>query len=162
MTELLQCRGPEFYALARQLTESGIAVRLRLYGQSMYPLLRDGDLVDIVPISPKQVRIGDIVFFRSGRRLLAHRVIKRTVEGRSVRLITQGDSLPTADRPIDDEADLLGRVEIVYRNGRAIRLDRGMIGLIGRLLAGHRWLHRCARLATRGIRRLHRPTEVPR
>jgi signal peptidase I len=145
MTDSLKCLGTEFYGLGKELAESGISMRLELNGYSMYPFIRDGDVAQIAPISMAQTKVGDIVFFRSGDRLLAHRVVRRIQTDEGLRLMTKGDSLSQEDRFIDTEADLVGRVETVLRNGRTFRLDRRLSGLLGRLIARSRFAHFCLR-----------------
>ena len=153
MTESLKCLGTEFYALGKELAESGISVRLELQGYSMYPFIRDGDVAQIAPVSMAQTAVGDIVFFRSGDRLLAHRVIRRMRKEEGLQLVTRGDNSCQEDRPIHLEADLVGRVETIYRDGCTIELDRRLSGFLGRLIARSRIAHFCVRLLNRLGRR---------
>ncbi len=141
MDELLECPGSEFYELSRELIEGGHSVRLRVRGQSMVPWIRDGDVIEVVPVAMDQVQVGDVVFFRRGRLLLVHRVIQRRVDGEKVQWITRGDNHCQDDGPMDRPADLIGRVEKVYRGRRTIALDRGLVGMAGRLAARHWAVH---------------------
>ncbi len=141
MDEVLECPGAEFYELGRALIESGRSFRLRVRGQSMFPWIRDGDVIEVVPVTMDQVRVGDIVFFRRGRLLLAHRVIQRLADGETVQWVTRGDNHLEDDGPMDRPADLIGRVEKVYRGRRTIVLDRSLVGMVGRLAARHRAVH---------------------
>jgi signal peptidase len=141
MADSLLCLGAEFYDLGKEVLGSGASVRLRLRGWSMYPLVRNGDMVELIPASLNQVQIGDIVLFRADKRLLAHRIVRRTPGGQPVSLVPRGDNLLAEDRPIKDEADLVGQVRAVWRNGREIRLDRGPAGYLGRLIARHTVAH---------------------
>lgn len=142
MNELLECSGSEFYELGRELIESGHSLHLRVRGGSMFPWIRDGDLVQVSPVTMDEVEEGDILFFRRGRMLLAHRVVERRVDGQKVQLITRGDSHSQDDGPIGRPEDLIGRVERVYRGRRIIALDRGLPRRIGHLIARHRAVQR--------------------
>jgi signal peptidase I len=150
VTESLKLLGMEFYALGKELAESGISVRLELHGCSMYPFIKDGDVAQITPISMPEAKVGDVIFFRSGDRLLAHRVIRRIREGEGLRLVTRGDNSCQEDSPVSTEADLVGRVEVVYRDERDIGLDRGFSRFLGHLVARSGFAHFCIR----GLNRL--------
>jgi hypothetical protein len=145
--DLLVCSAPEFYQLGRDLAHSGVRFRLNLYGRSMLPFIRNGDLVEVAPVSINEVQIGDVVFYRSGSRLVAHRVVGFLSDGEENYFVTRGDGLIHEDR-LANEKDLIGRVETVQRQ-RAIRLERGLYGLMGRLVARRRSVHRCLRLGVR-------------
>jgi len=102
--------------LIREALERFGEARLRVTGSSMLPSIRPGDMVTIERRTLNEVRRGDVALFTHDGRLFAHRVISR--EG--TRLVTQGDSIPSADAPVS-AADLLGVVVGVSRNGQAVR-----------------------------------------
>jgi signal peptidase len=62
-------------------------------GESMFPLLREGDLVIIVRVKPEDIDVGDIIVFRTPNgRLVVHRVIDIVeVNGRKY-YVTMGDN----------------------------------------------------------------------
>ncbi|MEM3346409.1 MAG: signal peptidase I, partial [Desulfurococcaceae archaeon] len=62
-------------------------------GESMFPLLREGDLVIIVRVKPEDIGVGDIIVFRTPNgRLVVHRVIDVVeVDGRKY-YVTMGDN----------------------------------------------------------------------
>jgi len=60
-------------------------------GNSMYPLLRDGDLVIVVP--SKSIDLGDIIIYRNDREeFVIHRVIAILHCGNNPLYITKGDN----------------------------------------------------------------------
>ena len=148
MAELLECRGAELYGLGKALVGSGASFRVEVRGFSMYPFLKEGDVVEVAPIQIGEVEQGDVVFFRSGDRLLAHRVIEIAEDDLETHLMTRGDVFRQADPPVNEES-LIGLVKIVYRARRgrvdAIRLDRGLTRRLGLLMARSRAVHRCVR-----------------
>lgn len=86
-------------------------------GNSMYPLLREGDIVFIARVNPRDVFVGDVIVFSTpGGRLVVHRVVE-VVEFNGRRyFVTQGDNNPIKDfyYPIGVPDDrLIGRLATV-------------------------------------------------
>lgn len=88
--------------LARAHLAAGRPLTLRAEGQSMWPLVRDGELVVVHPIEGPLV-LGDVVLVELGGRLVLHRVIALTAAG----CITKGDAVAAPDPPIP-HAHILG------------------------------------------------------
>ena len=123
--------------LTAELLSWGTTVRFRPSGRSMYPSIREGELITVEPVQASDVKIADIVLYRSGRGLIAHRVIEvscpqaepsavgaagfslRASSSRVFRL--RGDASLSCDQPVEAE-QILGRVVGVERNGRSIQL----------------------------------------
>lgn len=152
MIEELQCSGADFYELGKDLVGSGHTLRFAVGGRSMFPFLRDGDIIQVAPSSITGLRLGDIIFYRSGERLLAHRVVGfvTTSEGRCAR--ARGDAFLQEDAPVA-EAELIGRVESLSRQFRdgwhQISLNRGWMRVAGAAVARSRAAHRCLRWLSR-------------
>ena len=62
--------------LTTEFLSRGTTVRFRPSGRSMYPSIREGELITVEPVVPNDVTLGDIVLYRSQRGLIAHRVIQ--------------------------------------------------------------------------------------
>lgn len=76
----------------RRLREQG-TMNFRVVGESMSPLIDLGDRVSVGRVlDPNQVVPGDIVLFTSGKRLIAHRLIQRVVEGGDLYFRQAGDA----------------------------------------------------------------------
>jgi hypothetical protein len=88
----------------------------------MSPLIQDGDVVTLKPVAGETTRVGDVVAFvlPGNGGLAIHRVLRR--RGRS-RLL-QGDAVQEPDGWVDS-ADIFGRVVMVQRKGRSVRLGLG-------------------------------------
>lgn len=96
----------------------------------MSPFIRNGDVVEVVPLRGK-VNLGDVILYCSSYgNPVVHRVIQRGKE----RTITKGDSVPSSDQPIFSK-QVLGRVVAVEKNGWRIRLDTPVGRLLNILLA---------------------------
>jgi signal peptidase I len=101
---------------------SRLVVRFRVEGLSMYPTIRDGELITVGPVAAHQIARGDVLLCRQSTRLLAHRVVAVQMRGgeRVVRL--RGDAKGADDAPIA-VSDVIGKVVSVQRNGRGIRMS---------------------------------------
>ena len=99
----------EFEATLRALLAAGHPARFRASGDSMYPSIRSGDFLNIVPCAPSELRRGDIVLAAMKRGLTAHRIVRIIERDGSLEIITRGDNSLRSDRPIG-AADILGRV----------------------------------------------------
>lgn len=152
----MQCTGVEFYELGRDLVDTGLSLRCQVRGRSMFPFLLDGDIIQVAPFRIQGLRIGDIIFYRSADRMLAHRVVGfvTTSSGECARV--RGDAFLQEDPPVAEE-DLIGRVELVSRrcrdDWRQIRLTEGWARVLGDLVARSQAAHRCIRWFSRtGLR----------
>ena len=109
----------------------------------MYPSIREGELITVEPVVPSDVKLADIVLYRSERGLIAHRVIQMSrsqtelnafrAAGFSLRASSSdsqeetlvfrllGDASLSCDKPVAAER-ILGRVVEVQRNGRSVAL----------------------------------------
>lgn len=111
----------------------GASLRFRAKGRSMFPAIRNGDVVTVSPIDPAGLRQGDIAAFVSGGndRLAIHRVLS----ARGGAFLFGGDNALFADGWIAS-SQVLGRVTKVERNGQGVRLglgpERGLVAWMSR------------------------------
>ncbi len=106
--------------LTAELLSQGAIVRFRPTGRSMYPSIREGELITVEPVAASDVKLADIVLYRSERGLIAHRVVEiASRDSRVFRL--RGDASLSCDRPVAAE-QILGRVAGVQRKGRSVAL----------------------------------------
>lgn len=97
-----------FEATLRDLLASGHAARFRAEGDSMHPVIRGGDYVQVVPCAASELRRGDIILAATARGLTAHRIVRFSRRG----IVTRGDNSLRADPPVD-AANVLGRIAII-------------------------------------------------
>ena len=103
----------------------------------MRPFLFSGDYLEIAPITPAALRVGDIVLMWTPEDLpLAHRIIRITGDGENRRFDLKGDANLRIDRQVAP-ADVIGVVVAAIRDGRRIPLNRGWRRVAGKLWA---WL----------------------
>jgi signal peptidase len=101
---------------------------------SMVPTLGVGDIVVEKPVAPRDVRIGDVITFRSPHdelRLLTHRVVRVRASGGTVSFETRGDANTGAERWAIEDDGTLGRVS--YRIPKLGYITNRLGGRFGRL-----------------------------
>jgi signal peptidase I len=90
---------------------------LPVCGTSMLPLLREGDRI-LVSHELSEVQQGDILVFQQEEGLVAHRVVRITKNNGERRIYqTKGDNCAKLDSPLS-EAEVLGVVNLVSRDGK--------------------------------------------
>lgn len=104
-------------ALAVDALRTSGRLRIGVRGASMLPALWPGDVVEIVAHSFAEVQPGEVVLISRDGRLFVHRVIARSGTDS---FVARGDSMPQSD-PLYDSRSLLGKIEGVVRNGRAVQ-----------------------------------------
>jgi signal peptidase len=110
----------------------------------MYPTIRENEAITVEPVTPQDVKVGDIILFRSGESVVAHRVMRiEKVEGKASRFILREDTWGTLDEPVEAE-QILGKVVSVERAGRNVDLysKRVKMRLIAHTIASRlkRWV----------------------
>lgn len=90
------------------LLADGKEVKLKMQGTSMFPSIKPGEFAVIKPIDFTTLRVGQVIVFQEGSRWVAHRLL----EIQNEHFIAQGDSLITADLPIE-KTQLIGVVNSV-------------------------------------------------
>ena len=103
------------------------SVRIRVTGTSMLPAIWPGAIIQVARVS--EASIGDVLLFRRGGRLFAHRAVDR----RNGLLVTRGDSIRDCDPPVSSD-QLLGRVAAII-DGNGIERPVGSASIMQRALA---------------------------
>jgi signal peptidase len=106
--------------MSTTLLRRGIRVRFAAKGQSMQPVIRDGEVITVIPVAAAEVKRRDILLYRTPRGLIAHRLvgIKRH-QGLAAVFTLRGDATCTCDAPVQAE-QILGKVVSVQRGNRDI------------------------------------------
>lgn len=101
------------------LLKEGKAIRIKVKGRSMLPILRDGDTLTIAPIDWARIKVGDIVLYANRKNeWITHRVVRKAVNS----LMTGADSKSFLDSPIIKKENVLGRVVKVDTGSKIIDL----------------------------------------
>lgn len=89
----------EALSVIEDIIRNGDSVRIKVRGNSMAPLLIDGvDSVTLIPLNGRELKVGDIIFFRHKGSFLMHRVVKTDPASRDsgnsgLAVVTKGDAL---------------------------------------------------------------------
>jgi Peptidase S24-like len=142
-------------SIAERIRANG-SVCFRVFGGSMFPWIRAGDILFARRCEIEQARDGEVVLFERDGRLFVHRVLRRATANsqgiaRSI-LFTKGDALDGCDPPVSF-AEFLGRVTRLNRKRRHIDLESAGQVLRGRILA---YLSRESSLVYRPLRVIKR------
>lgn len=118
----LSLSGPALVELLRAVLDKGAPFRFRAKGFSMYPFIKDGDVVTVSPLPDTSPSPGDVVAFirPETEKLVIHRVARK----RGDSFLIKGDNTPHADGLIP-EANILGCVTEVERDGKNVFLGLG-------------------------------------
>jgi hypothetical protein len=143
-------RSPQhlFIEVSAGLLCQGQSVRFCAFGQSMHPTIKEGETITVVPVALSDIRKGDILFYKLGKKVVAHRLISIKKEknnsashssgnslnhcsiqpaAHSSRLnpqrlfILRGDRSLTCDEPVETH-QILGKVVSVEKRGRSLDL----------------------------------------
>lgn len=87
-----------------------LPVEIKTFGNSMYPLLQDGDVITIKKASFDGIKINDIICVYKNRQVFTHRVIYKTMNF----LITKGDNNLLSDGKIFKK-NIIGRLTSAKR-----------------------------------------------
>jgi len=122
--------------MAAQVLRTFGTLRLEVTGLSMLPALWPGDTLFLERREMGEIAAGDIVLFARQDKLVAHRVLSKTVVGDETYAITRGDGLLSTDDPVSP-AELLGTVRYVSRAGEYVspNADSGFLARVASELA---------------------------
>jgi hypothetical protein len=148
----LSIHEPEALQLVHALLKQGISVQLRVSGNSMQPLLRGDEILEIAPLAGQMPRLGDLLLFRTqDNKALVHRVIWR--HWRQGRVQTQGDACLACDAPIP-VAFIFGRVERIIFPYCIINLQKPSMRFKGLVVVSRLLVQRLVQRLKRGSKNL--------
>lgn len=102
---------------------------LSVLSGSMQPLLQIGDKVLVQSVRPDNIKLGDIIVFKTPDKLIVHRVIRRY---NSSSFLQKGDNTVTAE--IVSSKDVIGRVTAIRKDDKIIYLNRGIWKFVNNVL----------------------------
>ena len=114
----------EMLSLAGEILAQGHTLRFCAGGNSMHPLIQDGDILEVHPWRGEALHIGSVILYRSSANgLIAHRVfrLKRGEQGQV--FFTGGYLANSQEVSVVHPEQVLGRVIQLERNGRRWRID---------------------------------------
>ncbi len=125
----------DFLELSQEVLDRGARLRFQAHGNSMYPFIKNGDVIIVEARNGRSVGIGDIIFYRRpDGSLTAHRLVKINSRKDGKVLITKGDAMKNIDPPVND-TQVMGRVILIEENERKLKLNGWSGRVYGRLTA---------------------------
>ena len=119
--------------LVRDALQQGVQPFATIVSNSMAPLLRRGDQVQIGPAKDDDIKIGAILILSNPTGLVAHRYWKTAEHEGQLTLVTRGDRLADFDSPSPISC-LIGQVVTRRRNGQLLSLSSGPGGWLNQQL----------------------------
>jgi hypothetical protein len=119
-------------AMLESWRQDGAEAWIEATGGSMLPLIHPGDRL-LVGFGAQEAGRGDVILFRHGGLVVAHRVVAIRSRDGGRRLIAKGDNEPFATEDVAS-SDLLGVVRTVDRGAKGLS-RRALGGLTGRVTA---------------------------
>ncbi len=92
----------------------GKSFTLKAFGNSMYPLLHDGDVVTYKKTLFTKLVENDLVLIKQKNKFITHRIVYKT----KTYVVTKGDSNPEADGKVKP-VQILGKIVSVKRAGKS-------------------------------------------
>ncbi|MGE5473803.1 MAG: signal peptidase I [Ignavibacteriales bacterium] len=77
---------------------------------SMEPVIYAGDMVLVKRISPKELKIGDIIQYKSGNIFIFHRIIEAVADKDKLKYRTKGDNNSIYDHELVSQDNIKGKV----------------------------------------------------
>ena len=111
-----------FAEVCTDLLRHGFSVTFRAPGWSMHPTIRDGELITAEPVAPGRLKWGEIVLYRVGEALLAHRVVGLRRRDGCPQLLVRGDAPGAQDEGVP-AGQILARVVCTVRGHQRLRLS---------------------------------------
>ena len=109
------------HRLGAELLASGITVRIKVSGFSMYPTMRPDDIVEISPVEPGvPLEPGVLIAIKRESDFIVHRFLGYAEVGGVRVVIARGDSNKHVDRPVPS-GRVAGRVVTIIRGNKIIR-----------------------------------------
>lgn len=126
------------------LLEAKEWIELPAQGDSMFPMIREGDRCRFVKVQAEGIRRGDIVLFIQQGRLVAHRYYDCTEVNGQLFYRLKGDANAGFDQPVQSE-NILGKLELIYKGKLRVRVNQPWGLWWGRVMLRNPWLARLIR-----------------
>ncbi len=103
-------------------------------GDSMFPLIKQGDICRFYSLNHNSIKKGDIIlYFTDSGRLVAHRYIKALYLEDKIQYIFKGDANLGLDQPVF-ENQLLGKLQFIKRGNKKLLVDNSLFFYWGKII----------------------------
>lgn len=116
----------ELFDMLESLANEQHLIRIKTKGYSMSPTIAPGDIVIVAPAKIHDLKIGDIVVFRTQQSMIAHRLVAvNVVDGQNI-CVAKGDNNRHVDAAFSADA-IVGKVIRLERNNKHIVLKNNWL-----------------------------------
>jgi hypothetical protein len=126
---------PSIVKLSADLLAHNVAISMQTQGASMFPVVPGGSVLRVEPVKVEDLRRGDVIVYRVGDRMVAHRLIRQELVHGRIRLITRGDAFRRTALEEVEPPQVLGRVAAIRWGRWQVRIDAGLGRFFNRLAA---------------------------
>lgn len=113
-------RGDVAFCLLKERVEQGETVNIKIEGNSMFPFLKQNDTISVRKVEFQDLRKGEIIVYKAGKHLHAHRYIRLTS---SNKLVTKGDNNSHFDSLLVSAEQLIGKVVLIKKDKEVMTLE---------------------------------------
>jgi len=101
----------------------GIATKLKINGISMFPTLRDGDIILLKPIKNiRRLQRGDIIFCETDtNKYVLHRIRRILNKNGTIQVALSADNMEESEESVNAKS-VIGIAVALWRNGRKQKL----------------------------------------
>lgn len=114
------------FSLAKQcriLAHTGKTMHCKTIGTSMFPLIRSGCLIEIMPICIDKIKKNSVIAFQAGNYIVAHRVKKISTKNGKKIFYVKGDSHFGFAKQIVNAKQVIGEVASIQTSkGKKINI----------------------------------------
>lgn len=123
----------ELEVLAEEIIGRGGSFSFKAHGWSMYPFIRDGDILIVSPIRTNEIKSGDIILYKSfDNMIVVHRVIGKTKINNHEMLKVRGDALMGTPEYIAT-TQVIGKAIKQRRDSHVVDLQKGGSKFLARI-----------------------------
>ena len=114
--------GGTAHSILREQLRQGGSITLSVTTASMFPSIRPGESVFVVPVRPGDLQAGDMVLIDSAEEFVVHRFLGLKESDGKRHALTRGDHIRRFDEPVPAEW-IIGKVVKIIRPDGALDLS---------------------------------------
>ena len=101
----------------KESIQKGELVKIKLGGNSMWPFIKNGTNATIKRVEIEELKIGDIIVFSTGNKIIAHRIINLNESSKEI--TTKGDNRFFSDKKIGS-SEYIGKIIFLETGNKKI------------------------------------------
>lgn len=120
----------EFAELSANILSKKGSLSIKAHGFSMYPFIRNKDIISIQPCSASSLRTGDVALYHVDRKkLVAHRIVGSNINHGEIFFKMCADATPDYNEWVPSY-NVLGKIVSIQREEKVLHIDKGFLRFI--------------------------------